>query len=79
MPKLDDYLAGNPDQQAGAYFFLQHSQDEVLETLEGVIGDLASVQNFAQLRKQLEGRRETVAALVADRARAREILRGGTR
>lgn len=75
MPNIDDYLNDNPEQQAGAYYFLRDTQDAVIETLEEVLAELVDVQNFAQLRKAIATKRDGIAWLLDMRKRAREILK----
>jgi len=76
MPRFDDYLSGNPDQQQAAYYYLNHTDNDAHEALEAVVSELLSASSFAQLQRVLDECRDDYKALLDDRARARAVFRG---
>ena len=74
---LDGYLEFSMSEEAAARDYLRSTDVEVIEALEAVMGELVSVQNFAQLRKSISDQRERLMHLLTDRERARAILKGG--
>ena len=74
---LDGYLEFSMSEEAAARDYLRSTDVEVIEALEAVMGELVSVQNFAQLRKSISDQRERLMPLLTDRERARAILKGG--
>lgn len=74
--RLDDMLSMAVDPKAGAYGYLMSTNDEILAAFEDLLADLIDATTILQFVRAFRTCRESIAALIVDRARARAILRG---
>lgn len=74
--RLDDMLDMAVDSKAGAYGYLMSTNDEILAAFEDLLADLIDATTILQFVRAFRTCRESIAALIVDRARARAILRG---
>ena len=74
--RLEDMLETSVEPKAGAYGYLMSTNDDVLAAFEDLLADLIDATTILQFVRAFRTCRESIAALIVDRAKARAILRG---
>ena len=73
---LDEMMKNAVEPAAGAYSYLQTTNDDILAAFEDLLADLIDATTILQFVRAFRTCRESISSIIIDRARARAILRG---